>query len=262
MDLTQSSERRGGASLIHSLSLALMLLLMPFWTATESRGDSKEAQKIDCLTCHEDLLKNLPVVHEAVKLGCETCHSAIDAGEIPHKKTNNSPKGLAEEQPDLCYGCHDKTKFMNRKSIHLAIGMGCTECHNPHASKNPKLLISQVPDACFKCHARGAFSKKNTHPPSAKGKCLTCHDPHASDNISLLIKEPAKLCLDCHASAAKKKHTSAGHLVEKADTQDPKRPMKPFYCGSCHNPHTSDSRKLFRYKADSETELCAYCHDF
>jgi predicted CXXCH cytochrome family protein len=38
------------------------------------------------------------------------------------------------------------------------------------------------------------------------------------------------------------------------------RPGKPFYCGSCHNPHSTDSPLLFRFNAKSQTELCINCH--
>jgi len=210
--------------------------------------------------CHEDLVQNKPV-HAAIKKGCQFCHSAIDASDVPHKKTNKSSKGLTSEQPELCYGCHAKAKFM-KKTIHLAIGMGCSECHNPHSSKQPKLLVAAMPDPCFKCHHKEEFIKKNIHPPVAQGKCMLCHDPHTSDNGSLLRKEPGKLCLDCHSSVEKKPHTAANHSLGNPEKQDPKRPKKKFTCGSCHNPHASDSIKLLRYPAESEMDICITCHDF
>jgi predicted CXXCH cytochrome family protein len=77
-------------------------------------------------------------------MGCASCHSALDAAKVPHKTTNKIAKGLSSAQPDLCYGCHDKTAF-GKKTVHAAVGMGCTECHNPHSSKNVKLLRAARP---------------------------------------------------------------------------------------------------------------------
>jgi predicted CXXCH cytochrome family protein len=181
------------------------------------------AEEIDCLMCHEPLSKG-KVVHPAIQMGCPTCHTAIDASKMPHKKTNKIAKGLSSEQPDLCFNCHDKTEF----------------------------------------------SKKNIHMPVAGGMCLSCHKPHASEHIALLHKEPVNVCLECHEDIKKKPHAVAGFSasghptgVQAKDTKDiadPARPGRKLYCGSCHNPHSSKSRRLFRYKADSSFQLCANCH--
>lgn len=259
-------DRRSVLNLIRPAILIVSIVLL-CRTSCAAPAESQAAtappsppQKIDCLMCHEDLVKDLSV-HAAVKKGCTSCHTAIDAEDVPHKKTNKSAKGLFAEAPDLCYSCHSKAKFM-KQWVHLAVGIGCMECHNPHASKNPKLLMSAVPELCFKCHPRAAFSKKNVHAPVAEGKCLTCHDPHSENNIVLLKKEPVQLCIGCHVAVQKKPHTSADHVLNNEETQDPKRPKRTFYCGSCHNPHTSDSIKLFRYSADTEMDLCSHCHNF
>ncbi len=273
-------------------------------TAINSAGS-----EVDCLTCHADLSKE-KVVHPALQMGCPTCHTGIDASEVPHKKTNAISKGLSSEQPDLCYGCHDKAMF-TKKTVHAAIGMGCTGCHNPHSSKNEKLLVSEPPDLCFNCHDKktfegkivhspvaggmclschsphstdteklllstppdlcfnchdkAEFSRKNVHAPVAGGMCLSCHKPHASENIALLKNAPNAVCLECHADVRKKPHALAGgfsngHPLGGTGEDDPARPGKKFYCGSCHNPHSSDSIRLFRYKADSTFELCMNCH--
>lgn len=265
---------------------------------------------VDCLMCHEQLSKE-KVVHPALQMGCPTCHTAIDAKDIPHKKTNNITKGLSSEQPDLCFNCHDKAMF-SKKTVHPALGMGCTACHNPHSTKNakllnseppelcynchdrkkfegktvhppvsggmcttchnphstdkPRLLVAEPPELCFNCHDKAEFTKKNVHPPVAGGMCLTCHGPHATNNASILSKRLNDLCFDCHTSPDLKSglhvvrgFTTGGHPV-KGKT-DPKRSSKEFTCASCHNPHSSDSIRLFRYKAQSLFELCGHCHE-
>lgn len=226
---------------------------------------SASAQEIDCLMCHGDLAGK-KIKHAAVDMGCPSCHSAVDAGDVPHKMKNKIGKGLSAQQPELCYGCHDKSLFEG-KNIHPAVSMGCTGCHNPHSSDNPKLLVSAAPDLCFTCHDKAAFGKKNVHPPVAAGDCLFCHGPHASDKVALLKKEPLETCLECHADVEKGPHaikgfSNAGHPIGRKDKIDPKRTDRKFYCGSCHSPHSSDSIKLFRYDVRIKMGLCVNCHTY
>src|SRR5574337_413813 len=217
---------------------------------------SVSAEEIDCLMCHADLAGK-KVKHAAVDMGCPGCHTAVDAADVPHKMKNKIKKGLSSEQPELCYGCHDKTAFTGKK-VHAAIEMGCTGCHKPHSSDSPKLLASAGPDICWNCHDKTEFSKKNVHAPVAAGKCIACHNPHSSDSVALLKKEPFATCIECHAAVGKKPHaikgfSNAGHPLGTKVKNDPKRPERTFYCGSCHNPHSSDSTKLFRYPADRKS---------
>jgi len=268
---------RSVVSVLSSLLLLLFLLLPSVAFSAE----------IDCLKCHGKLARE-KVVHPALSMGCQTCHSAVDTKTVPHKKTNKIAKGLSAEQPELCYGCHDKAIF-SHKNVHAAVGMGCTGCHNPHSSKNAKLLISDAPELCFSCHDKAEFGKKNIHAPVAGGMCLSCHTPHSSDETALLLKKPIEVCLECHSDVPKKPHAASGFSAtahplgmpkaertskksrrakEKQEQEpkqdevlmDPARQDKVFYCGSCHNPHSSDSPKLFRYAARSSMELCGNCH--
>ena len=234
--------------------------------------------EIDCNKCHAALTVRMKAVHAAVQMGCPSCHSGIaDALKVPHKKTTTFTKGLSAEQPDLCYGCHDKAKF-TKKTEHAAVGMGCTGCHNPHANNSEKLLISSVPDLCFNCHDKAEFSRKNVHAAVEMG-CLTCHDPHSSDNQGLLIKVQYTLCFECHDAVSKSPHAISGFSQKghplgvpnkdrkgkkegPSHVKDPKREGKRFSCASCHNPHSSDSVKLFRYPATSGMQLCSNCHKY
>lgn len=268
------------------------------------------AAEINCLKCHNKLATN-KVQHVAVAMGCPTCHPGINDATVPHKNSGKNAMGLSSDQPGLCYECHDKMLY-SKKTVHAAIGMGCTGCHNPHSSKNANLLISVQPDLCYKCHDKALFSKKNVHAavgmgctgchnphatdnpkllksnppelcfschdklefvnknvhsPVAGGMCLACHTPHSSDNMALLIKEPLQVCLSCHGDIENKPHAinginNAGHPIGKRNKKDPKRPDKIFYCGSCHNPHSSDSIKLFRYPAKFKMGFCTNCHKY
>ncbi|MDA8099051.1 MAG: cytochrome c3 family protein [Nitrospiraceae bacterium] len=262
-----------------ALSAAIVSL---FFVLPSSAAEAPAKKEVDCSKCHAGLTAKKKVVHAAVSMGCPACHSGIDdALKVPHKKTTSFAKGLSADQPELCYGCHDKAKFTHTV-VHAAIGMGCTACHNPHASDNEKLLIAPVPDLCMNCHDKAEFTKKNVHPPVADKMCLVCHDPHSSDNYALLQKAPSVICLDCHEEVAKRPHALAGfggngHSLglpkaekkekkepegKKKEKMDPARQGKPFSCTSCHNPHSSDSVRLFRYPARTPMELCKNCHKY
>jgi predicted CXXCH cytochrome family protein len=215
------------------------------------------AKEINCLKCHRKLTKG-KFVHHALDMGCPACHPGIDARTVPHKKTNALARGLSSEQPDLCYGCHDKGMF-TKTDVHPAVSMGCTGCHNPHSSKNAKLLKTKPPALCFTCHDKAGFTRKTVHPPVASGECMTCHSPHSSDEMALLLKKPVDVCLSCHGNISHWPHYSP-RIAGGTEPHDPMRPDKPFYCGSCHDPHSSDSPLLFRFNVRSEKELCLHCH--
>ena len=265
---------RSQGSLI-ALAVFLSLIAVPAARAAEAPAPAAE---VDCLKCHAALTVRMKVVHAAVQMGCPSCHSGIaDALKVPHKKTTTVAKGLSAEQPDLCYGCHDKAKF-TKKNVHAAVGMGCTGCHNPHANNNEKLLVAPAPDLCFNCHDKAEFSRKNVHAPVAGGMCLSCHDPHSSDNYALLVKPAYTVCTECHDAVPKSPHAMAGFgskghplgMPKKErkgkkpteELKDPKREGKPFTCASCHNPHSSDFARLYRYPAKSPMELCSNCHKY
>jgi len=216
------------------------------------------AAELNCAKCHGQLAKGKSV-HKALSMGCATCHGGIDTKAMPHKKTNALAKGLTSEPPELCYGCHDKGIF-TKKNVHAAVAMGCTGCHNPHSSKNARLLVSEVPALCLTCHDKAGFSQKNVHAPVASGDCTTCHSPHSSDMIALLAKKPYDTCLQCHPDSAE----HGNHVPTSGDKvpEDPKRPGRPFYCGSCHTPHSSNTPLLFRFDAKSVSSLCVNCHAF
>lgn len=213
-----------------------------------------------CLDCHPSIQAG-ETVHAALGMGCESCHSAVDASGIPHKKKNKIAKGLSAEQPDLCYGCHDRAPF-DKKVLHAAVGMGCTGCHNPHASANSKLLVTAMPELCYTCHDKAGFTKKTVHPPVAAGECLTCHQPHSGDNPSLLSSPVPELCLMCHDGMTGK-HVMAGYGLGNHPVTakpDPSRPGRELSCTSCHNPHSSNLASLFASESLSPRSLCLMCH--
>lgn len=250
--------RNSKAFFIFSILLFSLFLIFGLAGLPAFNLQTAFAEGPDCLMCHEELSKG-KVVHAALQMGCPACHTAIDAGDVPHKITNKIAKGLSSDQPDLCYGCHDKTKF-DGKTVHPPVMGGmCTSCHNPHSTDAEKLLLSALPELCYTCHDKAMFSKRKAHMPVAVGKCLTCHEHHVSGKPSLLVKDVFELCTACHKAEGTGTHVLAGlrgaHPVRKA--ADPSRPGKEMSCASCHNPHGSDFDKLFY-----EAGICKRCHKY
>jgi len=236
-----------------------IVLLMSSTALSQPKADGP--QLVNCLDCHSDLAPEKGA-HPAIAMGCTACHTGIDASDVPHKIKNKIARGLSAVQPDLCYGCHDRSMF-EKKVIHAAVGMGCTGCHNPHASKIPKLLVTDVPALCYTCHDKGMFTKKAVHPPVASGMCATCHSPHSSDQASLLLQPVADLCITCHATITGRHvltNYGLGDVHPLKGKPDPSMAGQELSCISCHNPHSSSGQKLFRNETVSPAGLCLRCH--
>ena len=102
----------------------------------------------------------------------------------------------------------------------------------------------------------------------ARGNLKLAGETDESDEMALLMKKPVAVCLQCHPDADHGQHSSrqppvseqATRSTDELGLQDPMRPDKPFYCGSCHNPHSSDGPLLFNFNARSLQDLCQRCH--
>lgn len=101
---------------------------------------------------------------------CNSCH-------LP-----NSMGQLSQEQPDLCYTCHDD--FSNTyKVVHGPVAGGyCTTCHEPHKSKNKALLKREGQDLCLHCHVPADVLVNETHSELDGMNCTECHNPHGGSD--------------------------------------------------------------------------------
>lgn len=226
-----------------------------------------------CYACHDETNFTGVSVHRAVSGGmCTGCHD-------PHQ--SNFPKILLKDIPGICYNCHDQKKFRG-KSGHTNIGI-CTGCHNPHSAQLPKLVKTAQPDLCYSCHEKDKFTKRYVHSIIPVGGCTACHSPHISNEPSLLPKTPYELCLSCHPKKKDGRHVvnvpgKKVHPVRgvkdpsvpwtkripdpdrpgyEIEVPDPDKPGKELTCMSCHDPHSSDYKKLFPV-----ANICTKCHKY
>jgi predicted CXXCH cytochrome family protein len=85
-------------------------------------------------------------------------------------------------------------------------------------------------------------SSKIVHPPYQDNGCANCHDKVSKSALNL--PQPA-LCYSCHEDFSKKFTWVHG-------------PAAAGGCTKCHNPHSSDYKKLLRKEGQ---DLCFSCHD-
>jgi len=127
----------------------------------------------DCMKCHKDKVAGKydhPV-------SCVSCHTTAHQTGMKAQ----FPRYLFAQGVDLCWGCHDKTKFLGKVG-HPPVERGeCLSCHDVHTADYKSLIPSAMPEFCFKCHDNADFVKKSKHPPVAEGRCMGCHDAHKSE---------------------------------------------------------------------------------
>lgn len=192
-----------------------------------------------CAACHKGKNEGVSVHPVTLSKGCVACHTK------PHSAKGKPMKFLFATGMDLCFGCHDKSKF-TRPVVHPPVARNCETCHAVHVSENPRLLVTKMPDLCFGCHDKTKFTDKSVHPPVVQGKCTGCHDPHSSTSGKLLLAASPDLCFRCH---------DKGKFSGKAAVHSP---VRDGLCTSCHAPHVSSADKLLLSPAP---DLCYGCHD-
>jgi predicted CXXCH cytochrome family protein len=100
-------------------------------------------------------------------------------------------------------------------------------------------------DECISCHSV-ISTKKIIHPAMEMG-CSICHlSPHEKEEPELsLMSEVPDLCFMCHEP------NTAGKLFKHS-------PAAAGMCTTCHNPHSSDNKKLW---VMAPPALCYSCHE-
>ncbi len=217
-----------------------------------------------CFNCHPKSNFSARVVHKPVQEGnCLSCHEA-------HSSVNASL--LKDRGGNSCFACHPQNNFTSKKNVHPEVRKGnCTTCHSAHASSNDRLLVRDIRTLCSSCHYSGKTEARPCAYDVAGSDCTGCHSPHASDRNAILktalhkpfeekkcsachagkryeTKVGTEVCIECHKSTMQSFNKINSHLVPGADANS---------CTSCHNPHASDEKNLFR---DKGTRVCLKCH--
>lgn len=164
-----------------------------------------------------------------------------------------------------CYSCHKRLNaypFIHGPSAVWS----CLSCHDPAAAP---MYAVRKPDTkvCFGCHIEQKEEwegRKYFHGPYTTGSCSICHSPHASENPSNLLKPTWDLCITCHTDKGSGRHIVAAvggtYFHPTRGKRDPLKLDRELSCISCHDPHASDSPRLWRLNVGSGFELCRKCH--
>jgi predicted CXXCH cytochrome family protein len=240
-----------------------------------------------CNSCHESvsqhsyihpfgmkpskkIMKNMPRAFlQAVKRGkgkltCITCHDLpLTCLDKNKSKQGLNPlffrEGPYKTRTELCYRCHDKTKYQ-RLNPHDQISKSgelntklCTVCHKSvDKLKNAK----SIDDVDF------------NHEGDLSSMCAGCHPvkPHPGGSFAFFSdkKGPDHLVVPSE------------RIIKQKTTMEQKNnivlPLEPgtgkVFCGTCHNPHEkgvikmeaaakgADAKKRLRMQ-----KICRNCHD-
>ena len=156
-----------------------------------------------CKTCHEDLYTDFATTahfattmdakldaHKGVEWhGCEACHGPgqehVEGGG-DKSKIFTFKDSTPQETSARCLRCHQYTEEHGNydRSMHLANGVGCIDCHTPHHAKESQYLMkAKSPDLCYTCHmsVRAEFARPFHHRVNeGLVQCNDCHSPHGT----------------------------------------------------------------------------------
>ena len=180
--------------------------------------------------------------------GCVTCHgdgtAHVDSGGEAGEIRGLGDDEFREDVSDVCMTCHRSGALHDwQGSTHEMNGVGCTDCHNPHA-----LERKGDPKMCWSCHTdvQAQFQYPSHHPlREGHMSCASCHTPHGG-SIGLIKHDerPAELCLTCHTQY------SGPFLFEHEPVSEG--------CDGCHAPHGAVANNLL---VQNEPFLCLQCHE-
>ncbi len=212
-----------------------------------------EGQRADvvsgrCLTCHQASQEHgnfRRSQHFKNGVSCIDCHS-------PHRAREKNAL-LIEDQPTLCYRCHNETRADFAKPYRHRVNeklIACSDCHNPHGTYLPRRSLRTTASqemVCFNCHRdkQGPFLYE--HLPVKTEGCSSCHTPHGSTNPRLLRVWPVNiLCMQCHTQV-QISTTQATNGVPPIPTFH-NQAQKYQACTLCHPAiHGSNGAETFEY---------------
>ena len=185
-----------------------------------------------CAKCHTDggLMDWTHSEHALTDVACTDCHSVHAGGKT----------ALKQQDPELCYSCHQEQQAKANFPSHHPIKegkMNCSDCHNPHGSPGPASLKQfSINENCYSCHAekRGPFLWE--HYPASED-CTLCHRVHGSNHAALLNKQGPQLCQQCHAditAGGGRRHIRL-FLDDNAIDTGRERFKVGMNCANCHS---------------------------
>lgn len=238
-------------------------------TNSESDQSSYVGTEV-CKTCHEDMpskdfFKNFEASPHFVTTldtkkgpewhGCESCHGPgkehVDGGGDV-SKIFTFKDATPQQTSARCLRCHQYTEEHGNydRSMHLANGVACIDCHSPHHARESQFLMkTKAPELCYSCHldVKAQFARPFHHRVN-EGliQCNDCHSPHGTFRPEQLRTNASgdEVCYKCHTE-------KEGPFVYQHEA-------KVEGCVICHSPHGSTNERLL--KQNQVNLLCLSCH--
>jgi DmsE family decaheme c-type cytochrome len=222
-----------------------------------------------CKGCHEEIYTHFATTahfattmdgkldaHKGVEWqGCESCHGPgkehVDGGG-DKSKIFTFKDATPQQTSARCLRCHQYTEEHGNydRSMHLANGVACIDCHSPHQAKESQFLMKQkTPQLCYGCHqdVRVQFGRPFHHRVN-EGliQCNDCHNPHGGFQPKQLRTNASgdAVCLNCHTEKQGPFVYHHEALLEG--------------CVTCHTPHGSTNQRLLQQ--NQVNLLCLGCH--
>ncbi|MCY2926687.1 MAG: cytochrome c3 family protein [Planctomycetota bacterium] len=174
--------------------------------------------------------------HGPVALGqcslCHTAHSSRYAGL------------LTAPMPDLCLGCHEAKRTLERPYHATATVQACTNWHDPPFAGNRQLLPDSA--AYARRAGRGVVLPSKHNEWKKPDACVRCHTAESSNQP---VADVDKVCLSCHP---KIQQPIPGQKMHEA--------VAKGKCTACHTAHKSSRPSLIKPAAEKNC-LGAGCHD-
>ena len=222
-----------------------------------------------CKTCHEDIYTNFETTahftttmegkleaHKGVEWhGCEACHGPgkehVDGGG-DKTKIFTFKDATPQQTSARCLRCHQYNEEHGNyeRSMHLANGVACIDCHSPHYAKESQFLMkAKAPELCYTCHQdiRAQFARPFHHRvPEGLLQCNDCHNPHGGYRPKQLRTNASgdEVCYKCHSE-------KQGPFVYQHEA-------KIEGCMICHSPHGSTNQRML--VQNQVNLLCISCH--
>lgn len=221
-----------------------------------------------CIDCHAKIISK-KIKHGNIGETCDKCHKA---NNNLHPLEDVEGFALVAKVPDLCFGCHIIKRTDTYTHPPYADGT-CLDCHDVHSSNEVKMISVKAPGLCLSCHSdMGDLIKKSAMVHQAvneKKSCVNCHSPHASPEKKMLLAKRKDLCLSCHNKAVTTKTKTLSNFEKLMKTSKVMHPPFEDCEKICHNPHSSNDKRLLdlpfptnnylSVKSDSFA-LCWECH--
>lgn len=237
---------------------------------------SSFAQKINCLDCHENMIKG--TAHDGV-VSCGDCHRNIknedhagagknvDCG-MCHKANSDQVNNdvhrkllnLKTEKLPTCQTCHGTHQISPIDKITNKQKIFCGKCHKENKLVSAYHTRSDIGKSCLKCHQKKSYKDDLAQSVHKKLSCQNCHSyvlNNIKDHKNAPIGGPKADCYLCHSAIANI-HKESIHGISLAEGIN-----EAAQCWNCHGSHNilPLSDKNNKVHGSNLIKTCGKCHD-